>query len=148
MTANLAVMPARHSPSDPKLAFAFPKLDPGILPAGSRVLVQFQRPRVMSAGGIILPADVREAEQFNIQTALMVAHGPLAFRHRDTGELWHEGAWAPVGTFVRIAKHGGDRWAVPVPDGDQGDEVIFGLFDDHNVVGIVVGDPLKIKAYV
>jgi co-chaperonin GroES (HSP10) len=147
MTAHLAVVPARLN-SDPEIAFAFPDIPPGVRPAGSRVLVQFRRPMKKTKLGILLPEDTRDTEKFNTQTAKVVALGPLAFRHRTTGEPWHEGAWCEIGDFVRISKFGGDRWVVPVPDSVEGDEIVFGLFDDHNVIGVVNGDPLAVKAYI
>lgn len=133
---------------DPEIAFAFPKVEPGIRPAGSRVLVQFRRPMKQTKAGIFIPEDTRDTEKYNTQTAQIVALGPLAFRHRDSGKLWHEGAWCEVGDFVRISKFGGDRWVVPVTGSVEGDEITFGLFDDHNIIGVVIGDPLAIKAYL
>jgi co-chaperonin GroES (HSP10) len=148
MTANLAVVPARLT-SDPQIAFAFPDVPPGVTPAGSRVLVQFRRPMMITRSGIIIPEDTRDTEKYNTQTAKVVALGPLAFRHRGTGEKWHEGDWCEVGDFVRITKFGGDRWVVPVPGSThQGDEIVFGIFDDHNVIGVIAGDPLAVKAYL
>lgn len=147
MTANLAVVPARLT-SDPEIAFAFPDIHPGVRPAGSRVLVQFRRPMKQTKLGILLPEDTRDTEKFNTQTARIVALGPLAFRHRDTGAKWHEGDWCEIGDFVRISKFGGDRWVVPVPGSVVGDEIVFGIFDDFNVIGIIDGDPMAVKAYV
>jgi co-chaperonin GroES (HSP10) len=98
--------------------------------------------------GILIPEDTRETEKYNTQTGKIVALGPLAFRHRDSGERWHEGAWCEVGDFVRITKFGGDRWVVPVGGSVEGDEITFGLFDDTNIIGIVTGSPLAIKAYL
>lgn len=147
MTATSAVMRPRLT-TDPEIAQAFPNVDPGVKPTGSRVLVQFRRAKSKSTGGIILVEDTRETEKYNTQTAKIVAVGPLAFRHRDSGQPWHEGAWCEVGDFVRISKFGGDRWAVQLPGGDKGEEVIFGIFEDHNVVGLIEGDPLAIKAFI
>lgn len=130
---------------------AFPKADPGIAPFGSRVLVQIRSPKTRTKGGIILTEDMRETEHYNTQVARVIEVGPLAFRNRNTMETWPEGAWVAVGDFVRVPKYGGDRWAVKRP-GAGGSEldtyVIFALFNDLDIIGKVVGDPLAIRAFV
>lgn len=125
---------------------AFPNVDPGIEPLGSRVLVQIRAAKKKTKGGILLTNDARETEHYNTQIARVIAIGPLAFRKRDTMEQWPEGAWVDVGDFIRCPRYGGDRWSVPVAGDDQ--EVVFALFDDLNLVGKVTGDPTKIKAFL
>lgn len=125
---------------------AFPACDPMISPSGSRVLVQFRTPKKVTKGGIILTADVRETEHYNTQTAKVLAVGPLAFRKRDTMAPWPEGAWCKPGDFVRVPKYAGDRWTVATSDGE--DEAILSLFEDTNILGLVTGDPLAIKAFI
>lgn len=138
----------RLSSSDAEIAFAFPTLNPGVVPCGSRVLVQLRRPMKMTRLGIILPEDTRETELYNTQVAKVIAMGPLAYRHRDSGKPWAEGQWCAVGDFVRISKFGGDRWHMQVEKSQQGDQITFALFDDHNILGRVEGDPLAVTAYL
>ena len=126
------------------LSEAFPAVDPGVLPLGSRILVQIRTPKTKSAGGIILTADTRATEHDNSQIARIVALGPLAFKNRNTMESWPEGAWCKVGDFVRVSKYGGDRWLVPVGD----ESAVFVLFNDLDILGKVTGDPLAVKAYI
>ena len=121
------------------LALAFPEVDPGIKPLGSRVLVQIKTAAERSKGGIILSADDRSTEKWNTQVGKVVATGPLAFHNRNTGELWPEGAWANVGDFVRVAKYGGDRFEVG--------EALFVVFNDLDLIGVLTGDPLAHKAF-
>ena len=45
-----------------RLAEAFPQVDPGAEPFGSRVLVQFRTPKKKTAGGIILTDETIETE--------------------------------------------------------------------------------------
>jgi len=81
---------------------AFPSVEPGLIPFGSRVLVQ-----------------IRSAKKTSCKE----------------------------GEFVRVAKYGGDRWKVPFgKDGDE--EALFVIFNDLDIVGGVVGDPLAIKAFI
>lgn len=125
---------------------AFPPCDPGVEPFGSRVLVQVRTPKKETKGGIILVQEARDTEMANTQVAKVLTLGPLAFRKRDTAEPWAEGIWCKPGDFVRIPRFGGDRWAVKTGNGDE--EAIVVLFNDHDLVGRVTGDPLAIKAFL
>lgn len=124
---------------------AFPKVDPGIKPFGSRVLVQVRRAKRKTKGGIILADEARDTEQWNTQVARVVAMGPLAFKNRNTMEPWPEGNWVEIGSFVRAPKYGGDRWGVTYEDGE---EIIFVLVNDLDLLGLVTGDPLAMKAFL
>lgn len=129
-----------------RLAEAFPQVDPGAEPFGSRVLVQFRTPKKKTAGGIILTDETIETEKWNTQVAKVIAVGPLAFRSRDKKTLWPEGAWAEPGDFVRVSKYGGDRWEVPVGDGKE--NAVFAIFNDLDLIARVTSDPLTMKAFV
>ena len=125
---------------------AFPACDPGVLPFGSRVLVQIRTPKKTTAGGIILVGETRETEHANTQVAKVLTVGSLAFKNRNTMESWPEGSWCAPGDFVRVPRYGGDRWTVKTPDG--GDEAVLVIFNDLDLVGKVTGDPLAIKAFL
>lgn len=128
------------------LAEAFPEVDPGALPLGSRVLVQFRTPKKKTSGGIILTAETQETEKWNTQVAKVVAVGPIAFKSRDKKTDWPEGAWARPGDFVRVSKYGGDRWEVPVGDGKE--HAVFAIFNDLDLIAKVTSDPLTMKAFI
>ena len=66
------------------LAEAFPAVNAGVQPFGSRVLVQIRTPRKVTKGGIILATDTKDTEKWNTQVAKVVSIGPLAFKNRDT----------------------------------------------------------------
>ena len=70
---------------------AFPNVDFGVRPLGSRVLVQIRRPKTKSKGGIIYADYTKDAEQDNTQVAKVIAVGPLAYKNRQTMELWQIG---------------------------------------------------------
>lgn len=125
---------------------AFPEVDPGAEPFGSRVLVQFRTPKKRTAGGIILTDETVETEKWNTQVAKVIAVGPLAFRSRDKKTEWPEGAWAHPGDFVRVSKYGGDRWEVPVGDGKE--HAVFAIFNDLDLIAKVTSDPLTMKAFI
>ena len=124
---------------------AFPPIDPGVKPFGSRVLCQIRLAKKKTKGGIILTGDTKDTETWNTQVAKVVAVGDLAFKNRNTQEPWPEGSWATPGDFVRVPKYGGDKWTVKIDD-DQ--EVIFVILNDLDLIGVVTGDPLAMKAFV
>lgn len=127
------------------LAEAFPAVDAGIQPFGSRVLVQIRTPKRMSSGGIIIDTGSRDTEKWNTQVAKVISHGPVAYRNRNTMEPWPEGSWAHPGEYVRVPKYGGDRWEVPMPDGES---ALFVIFNDLDLIGKVEADPLSIRAFI
>jgi len=123
---------------------AFPEIDPGIIPFGSRVLVQVRIAKKKTAGGIVIVDEVRKTEAANTQVSRVIAMGPLAFKNRNTMESWPEGAWCQNGDFVRTPKYGGDRWTVVHKDDE---EVEFVIFNDLDIVGKITADPTKIRAF-
>jgi co-chaperonin GroES (HSP10) len=131
--------------SDNTLNEAFPVADPGIKPLGSRILVQIRNPKEKTASGIIIDRGSKDTEKWNTQVAKVIAVGPLAFHNRNTMEPWPEGAWCKEGDFVRVAKYGGDRWEVELPSGDV---ALYVIFNDLDIIGLVTGDPTKIRAFI
>jgi len=127
---------------------AFPVVDSGCAPLGGRVLVQFkQTPKKTTASGIILVEETKETEKWNTQVCKVIELGALAYRNRDTLELWAEGVWAAVGDYVRVPRWGGDRWEVPLGE-DNKECALFAIFNDNEVISKVTGDPLKVKAFL
>ena len=127
---------------------AFPVVDSGCAPLGGRVLVQFkQTPKKTTASGIILVEETKETEKWNTQVCKVIELGALAYRNRDTLELWAEGIWAAVGDYVRVPRWGGDRWEVPLGEDDK-ECALFAIFNDNEVISKVTGDPLKVKAFL
>jgi len=123
---------------------AFPAVDPGIIPFGSRVMVQIRRAKSQTSGGIYLPEEARKTEASNTPVAKIAAIGPLAYKNRSTMESWPEGNWCQIGDFVRTPKYGGDRWTVKSGD----DEIEFVIFNDLDIIGKVTIDPTQIRAFI
>jgi co-chaperonin GroES (HSP10) len=130
-----------------EVEWAFPNVDPGIEPLGSRVLVQLRRVKKTTTSGIILANESREHEKYNTQVAQVVSMGSLAFKKRDTMEPWPEGVWAQVGDFVRVPKYGGDRFEVAV-EGEPEEPALFMLINDHELIAKIKGDPMKFWEYI
>lgn len=131
--------------SEQTLQEAFPEADPGVVPFGNLVLVQIRSPKRKTAGGIILHSETSDTEKWNTQVAKIIYIGPVAFKNRSTMEPWPEGAWCSEGDFVRVAKYGGDRWEVPL---ENGETAMFVIFKDTELIGKVTTDPLKIRAFI
>lgn len=131
---------------------AFPVVDPGLKPFGSRIVVQIRSPRTVTRGGIIVPDDSRDTEFWNTQVAKVISLGPLAFKNRDTQEDWPEGAWCREGAFVRVPKFGGDKWFVDLPGAESSrvgvDKACFTLFNDLDIIGEITCDPMEVIAYL
>jgi co-chaperonin GroES (HSP10) len=132
-----------------ELAWAFPSVDPGAKPLGGRILVQLRRTKKKTSGsGIILVEETKETEKWQNMVALVIHVGPLAFKHRDTMQSWPEGSWCEPGDFIRVPKWGGDRWEVSVPNEPDEDPALFAVFNDHEMIAKVTGDPLTMRAYL
>jgi len=128
---------------------AFPVVDPGVAPLGARILAQVKSVKKVSDSGIILVEETHDTEKWNTQVAKIIKLGPLAFKSRETGKDWIEGVWAKEGEYVRVPRWGGDRWVVPLNKEDNNDEVAyFVIFNDHEVIGKITGDPLAIKNFI
>lgn len=126
---------------------AFPSVDPGNYPFGSRVMVQLRLAPRKSRGGIVLAGESQDAEKWNTGVAQVIALGPLAFKKRDSMQPWPEGAWCGVGDFVRVPKFGGDRWEVPVEDTEGQEERAARLVEVESKMADYSGGPVYDKLY-
>ena len=133
-----------------ELQYAFPDVPPPYVPLGTRILVQLRAPGTVKtlANGksFYLPDETVDYEKMTVQTALVRALGPAAFKNRATMQNWPEGDWCVPGEFVRIPRFGGDRISVPLND-EQKREVIFMTMEDRDVIGLIhlTHDPLSVK---
>lgn len=76
----------------------------GIQPTEFKVLIKPKTVEEKTAGGIIIPEQAKEREQFAQMEGEIIASSPLAFTYQD----WPEGASPPkVGDRVLFAKYGG-----------------------------------------
>ena len=141
---NAVLKPQRDAKA---LANAFPDVDAGCKPFGTRVLVQIRSPKAKSDGGLILVQETKDTEQWNTQVAKILELGSVAFKNRTTMEPWPEGQWAQRGDFVRVPKYGGDRFEVKYGD-DADEKALFVLFNDLDLLGSLTGDPLAVLAFI
>lgn len=115
-----------------KLDEAFPDIDPGMKPLGSRVLVQLRTVRRTTQSGIVLVDDTRQFNKVTTQLGKLISLGPIAFCHRESGTPWPEGIWAHPGEFVRVPKYGGDRFERKILGTE--DTALFCVFSDHEII--------------
>ena len=141
---------------------AFPTVIHGHKPLGSNLLLQVRQPLKVTAGGIYVDTESRKTERDVTQVARVLEIGPLAFRNRNTGEQWPEGAWCKVGDFVRIPKYQGDRLHVEtkvidnrtnavtgaVIEEESTDAVELVFLKELSLVALIDGDPLIIRSYL
>jgi co-chaperonin GroES (HSP10) len=120
---------------DDYVAQHFPTVEAGARPVGNQVLVQIRTMKQKSAGGIILAEATKDFNQGNTQVCRLVKTGQIAFRNRESGETWKEGAWAEIGDIVIMPKYGGFRFEVPIKGTD--DKATFSLFNDYDVKLVV-----------
>jgi co-chaperonin GroES (HSP10) len=113
----------------------FPEVECGAKPVGNQVLVQLRTVKKKTSGGIVLVEETREFNQGNTQVARLVKTGQIAYRHRESGEAWKEGAWAEIGDIVIMPKYGGFRFDVPILGSDE--TATFALFNDYDVKLVV-----------
>ncbi len=66
---------------------AFPPVDPGVKPFGSRVLVQIRLPKHKTKGGLLLIGETRDTEAWNTQVAVVRSIGELAFPRKPKVSL-------------------------------------------------------------
>ena len=85
---NVAEIPDKDQSVEDAMSFAFPDVEPGLAPYGSRVLVQIRTPKTVTEGGIHIPEEARETEKWNTQVAKVIAIGPVAFKNRETLKSW------------------------------------------------------------
>jgi len=121
--------------SENALQEAFPEVDPGVHPLGTRVLVQIRLVKSKTSAGILLHTDTKDFNKVNTQLGRVLRVGPISFRNRETGQLWPEGVWAKPGDYIRLPRYGGDRFERPLPGTE--DKVLFAIFQDHEIIARV-----------
>lgn len=141
--------------SEAEIAQAFPEIDPGFEPFGSRVIVQLRCCKSVTKGKIILTDESKDIEKWNTQIGKVVKMGVGAFKNRTTGEDWFEGNWCAVGDYVRIPKYNQDKWEVEAEIGETNalghpitTQVLFMLINDVDLLAKKIGNPLEVKAYI
>jgi hypothetical protein len=89
--------------------------------------------------GFYIPTETKDFNNQATVVCRIVKLGGIAYKHRETGEEWKEGAWAAVGDIVLLPRYGGfNRVRIPIP-GNEEESVMFATFNDYDVVDKVTG---------
>lgn len=148
---------AKTAHTEQSLDDAFPKVDPLMEPLGNAVLVQMRKPKMKSAGGIVLPGESQDWDAAKTRVGKVIALGPLAYKKRETMQPWPEGAWVKVGDYVRVPIHANtDGWKISIGvikdnlGRDVPEWVQFSVFNDYDIKQkIAVGvNPLDVVDYI
>lgn len=145
------VRSARKSEEKPELPKAFVKpedrvLDPTLLdkslldrlpqPTGWRVLVMPYQGRASTAGGVLLPDEVKNREAVATTVAYVLRMGPLAYK--DPDKFGDAGPWCKEGDWICIARYAGSRFQI---DGGE-----IRMINDDEVLATIL-DPDDIKPF-
>lgn len=109
----------------------FPEVNPGATPVGNQLLIQLRTVQKKSSGGIIFVEETKDFNQGNTVVARVIKVGHIAYRDRNSGDTWKEGAWSEVGDVVLCPRYGGFRFSVPIPDTE--DEAHFAVINDYDI---------------
>ena len=112
------------------IAKHFPEVEPGGEPPGEKILVQL-RTVPKKVGMIELVHETKEFNQGNTRVCRLIRIGEIAYRNRDSGERWREGAWATPGDIIIMPAWGGFRFEVPIPGTE--DMAVFAVYKDHEI---------------
>ena len=107
-------------------------------PRGFKLLIEKPKPKDKTEGGILLPDQAIEAENYLSICAKLIAVGPLAWRNRETGERWKGGAWAKEGDWVIVPKFTQFKMEI--------DNKEYRFINDDEIIA-VISDPTVIKVY-
>ena len=77
-------------------------------PIGWKVLVQANQAKTQSKGGIYLPSQSQDNEEYLTAHGIILSIGDLAYRDRETGAGW-KGNWPSVGDHVTYGKYAGQK---------------------------------------
>lgn len=113
----------------------FPEVECGARPTGNQIVVQLRTVKKKSSGGIVLVEETKEFNKHNTQLCRVTRLGQIAFRHRETGEEWKEGAWCRVGDIVVMPKYGGYTFSASIPGTDE--TALFAIYADYEVKLVV-----------
>ena len=108
------------------------------VPMNWKVLVQPHEPKRKTEGGIFLPTEPIQNEEYLTAYCIIAAMGDLAYRDRDTGERWKTIA-PSIGQKITYGKYAGQKLVV--------NGVKFLLLNDDEITSIIP-EGVEVAAYV
>tara|TARA_R110000796_G_C14540870_1_gene432897 strand:+ start:793 stop:1197 length:405 start_codon:yes stop_codon:yes gene_type:complete len=108
------------------------------IPIGWKVLVQAAQVKTQTSGGILLPSQAQDAEEYLTAHGNILALGALAYRDRETGQSW-KGHWPKAGDHITYGKYAGQKVVI--------NNVKLLLLNDDEITSIIP-DGVSLSAYV
>tara|TARA_R100001377_G_scaffold83945_1_gene66423 strand:- start:1197 stop:1601 length:405 start_codon:yes stop_codon:yes gene_type:complete len=97
-------------------------------PIGWKVLVQPAQVKKKTKGGVLLPSQSQDAEEYLTANGTLLSLGQLAYRDRDTGQSW-KGQWPKAGDHITYGKYAGQKVVI--------NEVKLLLLNDDEITSII-----------
>lgn len=110
-------------------------------PVGYFMLVEERKAENKSKGGIVLPSEAIDAQQYLNMYGKVVAMGNLCYRHKE----FQDTPWCELGDLIMFHKHTGMRIDVKAATGDV--DTRYRLLKDNDVIA-TVNDPDSIRSAV
>ena len=107
-------------------------------PIGWKVLVQANQVKTQSKGGVYLPSQSQDNEEYLTAHGTLLSTGDLAYKDRGTGQRW-KGDWPVVGNKVTYGKYAGQKVTI------NGVKLL--LLNDDEITS-VIPEGVEITAYV
>ena len=107
-------------------------------PQGWKILIRKPKVKEKTDGGIIIPDQVKDVEDYLSVTGEVAAIGPLCWTNRETGKPWDGGPWCKVGDWVIIPKFTAFKMEI---DDDE-----YRIINNDEIIAVVI-DPTRIKVY-
>jgi len=108
------------------------------VPMNWKVLVQPHEPKKKTEGGIFLPTETIQNEEYLTACGTIAAMGDLAYRDRDNGVRWHT-VVPSIGQKVTYGKYAGQKLVV--------NGVKFLLLNDDEITSMIPPD-VEVSAYI
>lgn len=110
-------------------------------PVGYFMLVEERKAENTSKGGIVLPSESIDAQQYLNVFGKVVAMGDNCYRHKE----FQNTPWCEVGDLIMFHKHSGMRIDVKAANGDV--DTRYRLLKDNDVIA-TVNNPDVIRSAV
>ncbi len=113
---------------------------------GYKLLLQPMQGEEKSAGGIVLPDSIQEANKYNVMVSLVIDAGPLTYTHDkfSVSEDRAPAPWCKVGDWVIHSEYVGTRIKLRLKD--RSEFMYAVICNDDEILGRV-DDPRNLAAY-
>jgi co-chaperonin GroES (HSP10) len=136
-------MPKIHDRREANRGLMYSETQLPLNPVGYFMLVEERKAEIVSDGGILLPSETQEAQQYLNMFGTVVAMGESCYRHKEFNNI----PWCQVGDLIMFHKHTGMRVDRKKRGRPAKDRVRYRLMKDNDVLAVVT-DPDEIEVAV